>query len=1381
MPSSYTFSGAGLYVLDASPSGTSRVRLRFSRPPNRSNPANTNDALREANYTLSGSIAVTVTSVVAVSDAQSVELVTSSPLPYGSWTVTVSNVQAPGAISLTSPTSATFNVAQQETSLTAGTEDEGDAFNVIRKHLNAALDGSNWRALIAALADADNYVWNLARNAFEQLFLSSASGKYLDRLANNDGNVRPSGMSDDAFRPLAVELSTGRVTYLSIMQILESFYGKEALRAYADTSDAPFSMVDGDTITFTFEGREFTYTVNEDDYRSVGDATASELAVALARFFEQNDLEAIAAVLVNPTTGDEFVRIYSETLGLRSSVEVTSTASLGFPVGKRTVYNGSRTVSVSQTTDGVLEVSVPVTADTERNSGNAGYVYGNEPIAIRDVRKTDTTVTVDTESAHSLSEGDWVEIVGFQPTPAIEWTKSTEIGASHQTTLKTTSNNTVAEAIGGARVKISGGILVGGGDTSGGATTDSFLVTHTTSTTASSGLADGSPSFTLTATPTGAFATTYAGGASSALSGVYDNEALFTGGFWASYGQPSAKMSRYSGGNWSTLTQVMAYSRAWHSQVTLDGGRVLIAGGLGGAGDTSAGAVVGDTSINAVELFDPYYNSIATVAPMLSPRSEMGVVKLNDGRVLVTGGFAQGQPTSNDLPGIVGHWRFEVNGGSSTPSVDGAYPITTLLPPAAGKVNRALNFAPSGGTAYTDNATLRNTVNMTSTGEMSIDFWLYMDSDGSGHTPISLLYLQDPGDATEAAFELWYHADGTDLTFSYRYGGVQSTPIVCSNPDMYFTWSHICVVGTTDAGNASYKIYVNGALAGETVTPDPEPGAGTGSERLALGYDPVGTNPTDFLGKFDDMRIWNRALSHGEVLRQYLTGAGTTRPEPVFRGRYLSQTSPRMPLASAEIYDPDTDTWTATPNMNSFRGGHNTVLLPSGEVMVIGGDGFNHFVGTPTGDPDWPLYRLNTTEIYDPASNQWRSGPRLPRPMAYGWAVLVGQYIYCGDFPYGFDWNGSDFVAATDNPIYWLDTRKMDRWNTLPVDSYRTSTSTRNTWAVANDEFILLGGTNFNGAVTRGFDVIGPVGRHTTSTNGINGLRRVASIVSPTSFTFESDVSGRANLHGDRKAKWGFGTTKFQYTNATYAVSKAGGTATVTATVPEDTYAVWVGSTDANFASGWKILTGRTATTFQYAEAGTASGALDWIGTTNDIAAMPEMEAVAASGDFGAFVLDTSRFTLFGTDTATATSMPKGVAVEILDVASTADIEDRAGYVILGMGTRYETAPIRYLEKISATKLLLASPFTPTVELPAGLAVSSVALEPTTDLTDSLWITGSILAMLAAKSNVEESVANDVELQFNVIYPGDRGLGGEGSTHSDKFVVWRPDTVEDPE
>ena len=136
-------------------------------------------------------------------------------------------------------------------------------------------------------------------------------------------------------------------------------------------------------------------------------------------------------------------------------------------------------------------------------------------------------------------------------------------------------------------------------------------------------------------------------------------------------------------------------------------------------------------------------------------------------------------------------------------------------------------------------------------------------------------------------------------------------------------------------------------------------------------YDPT-TGRWNYTGKLNMARSSHSAtlLPNGKVL---VAGGNTSTAPPSFGI-----------TNSAELYDPDTGTWSTTGSLIGETSGHTATLLPNGKVLVAGGWGGNS--------------ALNKAELYDPTTGTWSVTGSLivarywhtATPLKNGMVLVVG-------------------------------------------------------------------------------------------------------------------------------------------------------------------------------------------------------------------------------------------------------------------------------------------------------------------------------------------------------------------------------------------------------
>lgn len=266
-----------------------------------------------------------------------------------------------------------------------------DSCETLRKLFNPALKGLEWEAVLCALATGDQINWTNARLALDQLTIAGASGKFLDKRASDVGQKRPPnvGLNDDLFRRLAIIANSEKLTQEAILDLLEIFYGKDAVSAeITSVLAAPFRFQDLDDLRFILDEKEdITVIFDRQEFIRLGEATAEETAAAITRGCINAKSQGYAIAITDPETGLDYVRIYSGRSGLSSSVRILGGRGqrhLQFP---QSIFETSGStpfaswdISLSPTTEGNLRFTeVSGIYDLQKLvTGDLVYIYGDE-------------------------------------------------------------------------------------------------------------------------------------------------------------------------------------------------------------------------------------------------------------------------------------------------------------------------------------------------------------------------------------------------------------------------------------------------------------------------------------------------------------------------------------------------------------------------------------------------------------------------------------------------------------------------------------------------------------------------------------------------------------------------------------------------------------------------------------------------------------------------------------------------------------------------------------------------------------------------------------------------------------------------------------------
>ena len=189
-------------------------------------------------------------------------------------------------------------------------------------HFNTR-NSPNWKVLIEAIGEQDQYLMDLLVAVKQQFFVKTASRPYLDNLAANVGVTRPKllGMTDEAFQRYIPVMSYKPKQVRDIInQILDVFYFKESTTAYAISVSDTFSIPDGADLRYLVdEQNQESILFSASEFSDNTAATASEIASIINRQAKYS----FAIDKYDNVTRQNAVEIFTNSIGSTGSIRIT--------------------------------------------------------------------------------------------------------------------------------------------------------------------------------------------------------------------------------------------------------------------------------------------------------------------------------------------------------------------------------------------------------------------------------------------------------------------------------------------------------------------------------------------------------------------------------------------------------------------------------------------------------------------------------------------------------------------------------------------------------------------------------------------------------------------------------------------------------------------------------------------------------------------------------------------------------------------------------------------------------------------------------------------------------------------------------------------------
>ena len=1071
-----------------------------------------------------------------------------------------------------------------------------------------------------------------------------------------------------------------------------------------------------------------------------------------------------------------------------------------------TVQSGSRTVVVSSTIDRQLEVTIPATTQAvSRGLKTGSYVHSNSALTVKRINRDANglvTVLYDGIANPTLSTGDFVSLDGVCGTPfrgfkstvaATSYPAVAHSDASNQDSISILQTNTsdvgrknfvALKASNGDVLSIGGSTLVASTPT---ATSNIGRYQTVSQATVSDGtLAEGSTRYSYQWAASGSDTlNTELLRASNILGGPDIGQVMITGGVNISLGNWSARQVGLDLNTYkydpvaNTTTAAGLAIGVGYSQTSLSDGRILLYGGAKGSGGTG---LSGQNQAWGF-LWNPG-TEVWSVAPDVAgtfPRAHHTTTQLNDGTLLFAGGLAGATSHLVDT-NTLAKWAMNETVGVTINDTSG----------------NGYNLTESGVVAHVNGSQIANAREFTQAssaggagdagavtallGDWTVEWWscgasgaypaaMVLSGLGSG-TIVAYGGLASETEANNTIMHVsisggnlvwrWEHGAGIDVTGSFAITGVVAD-----------TYNHYAVRKKYNGATYDVTLFVNGFAVGTSAGVVNASGGSTSQWYMA--QDPDGA--AGFSGVIDDVRISKVARTDEEILLDYWTSSSSI-PSSVGSHRI-------GPLVhQCEAWDGSAGSTTVVGSLTLARAYHTATVLPNGNVIVIGGLAHDPVAFTqklifagPTG-LNGCSESTNVCEIYDVTAKRWYPGPILNIRRHKHTSIYVPSrnsiFVIGGESTQGDDCKNIEIVSL----------------NNMSVTSFNEKLTYNVGDAVLLDNGNIICFTaQTNGASYINIHQMLVLSSQNASKN-LNGVHKLTN-VGAGYIQFQSDANSYYTNYGKPSE-----LASMQIATA----SRTGGVTNIVFgasghnfKVGDDVFVNF--NQTLVYTSGVYTVTAADLASISYADAGgdVASGAeIGEVYKNYSPNATIASDSAISDAILGPYIFDPIEgLGVTNTQSTVGGSLYAGIhknqKYTVLPVVDATVFPDSEGWIVIGFGTDYQTLPIKYYGRFDQFGLFIDYSYEFKTEEPVGTEVNLLSQRAPfapTALVGGLYATSSSAGRIAAENTINDIAAAGIDLKISIVYPGDRGLGGEdypasGATKlSDKTTVWAGDEID---